>query len=275
MTDDDDMEALAQALGRYRQQLDDLPPDWEARAPEWAAVARGELSVEAAVEARRMAGDDPAEIERARAVFTAISVSDDDELVAGAISRIREHEHADTKPIEPAANGPGGRKWLVILLAVAAALVLWRIIVSIPDFNQPQLASVSLPTYRLEADPGHQQSRSVEPKPGLERHYRPQNNFRWIMKPAINVDEALDVRVFAFSDDGDARELAIPDRKVSPTGSVRLTGMVSDLGLQPGHWRVVIVVGLPSALPGAAELGSNAEGTGAWRAQWLDLTIEE
>jgi len=274
----DELDELAAALGRRAEAREQ-----SERAPEWEAVARGELSVEAALE-RRGDSDDTQDAERAAAYFRPFDPDETAALVDGLLA------HTERDQPAPAPERPSATVlWFMpagLLLAAAAAIVLWWVLPPGEDVrrltepsNEPIAARDQLPGYALETDGGLQQLRGEPPGPADARHdYQQTTAFQWVLRPAISSSGEVGVRGFVFVDGSsaglplDLRELA----EVAESGAIQITGTIEQLGLEPGRYTIALVIGRPTALPEhAAELNVDQPQDGAWQVRRLDVQIAD
>lgn len=199
---------LARALGRLEREHD--AEQVEGRAPEWEAVARGELGVDEVAQRRRAAGD--AHVDRATEYFRPFAANETSALVDGLLESLgsQTNDPANEAPAKPdnvvpfsrpaveatttvEATGaakphdPGSSTfWWIpggMLAAAAAAIVMWWVyppsedvrgldnpVVAVQDTVPPLQP---LPGYVLETDGGLKQLRGDtegETSPDDARH---------------------------------------------------------------------------------------------------------
>lgn len=145
---------------------------------------------------------------------------------------------------------------VAVVLAIAAALVLWRLPGEAP---RGERIAYSL-TVRNETV---KTTRSSEPAAGPAR-YRVDSQIDWVLSPATPQREAVELRVEARDAGGQAQTLA-PAFTRSPEGALRVRGRLGELlPLAPGRWRLRFVVGSPAAL---------ARGEGEALAEDLEIDV--
>lgn len=253
------------ALGGYvRARLAERPSEWEA-------VVAGDRAPDETAALRAAAGDDPEEIERAEALFRPLDAAEQDALVEALLGRrsrevaatadgARVIELADHRPADPAvvpSRAPESTRNAVSgwwgLAAVAAVLVVGWLLWTDRSSSQPPgtddlVAVAPLPAYRLELAGGLQPLRGAhEPDPPVPV-YRGDSTFEWTMRPQVPVEGQVEARVLAQRD-GEARTLPTEGGlEIDDGGAVRLAGRISSLGLAPGPWTIVFVVGRHTAL---------------------------
>jgi hypothetical protein len=274
----EDMDEHLRALGRHaRDRLAEHPSEWEA-------VARGERSVEEVAAVRAEAGDSPEAIERAKALFRPFDEAEDEALVA-ALLGVGGREGAApggeggaevialrgraAKGVVPEAKDGRGARWLWGVAAAAAVVAVWLLRPGRPGPDGPEpagdgglVAVAPLPAYRLETDGGLNAMRGDTGNAPEVPVYRNDTPFAWTIRPQVAVEGEIEVRVYA-QDKGPARLLPADDRlEIDANGAVRLSGRFASLGLAPGEWTIVLVVGRPSALRRAPEelLANDGEG---------------
>jgi hypothetical protein len=289
-----DMEEHLRALGGHaRERL-------AARASEWEAVARGERTVEEVAAVRAEAGDSLEEIERAQALFRPLDAAEEEALVAALLAgRGGEAAEpgdaagaevialADRKPAQgvtvPARETErGARWWWAGIAAAAAVLVVWLLLPDRTERQDPDhgddaglIALAPLPAYRLEIEGGLRPLRGdTGPEPDVPT-YRGDSTFAWIMRPQLASEGEVEAWVLAQGEGG-ARSLPTEGRlELDEGGSARLSGKISSLGLAPGAWTIVFVVGRPSALPREPKDVLGRDGGKGWVALRQDILIEE
>ena len=303
-----ELDELANAIGRRAEQR-----EYDQRAPEWAAVVRGELTVEAAVERRRSLGDDQ-DFDRATECFTPFDPDETGILVDSLLARseaestaFEQQAQADVLPLQPAAQAPGSEAthapspsgvWWVpagLLLATAAAIALWMVLPPNDDVRdltresaEPIAKIEPLPNYLLETDGGLARlrgrpqlgvARADEPASGRHQ-YRRDTAFEWILRPATTNTEPVGVRGFVFVHGGSAGlplkldELA----QVSDSGTIEIAGTIAQLGLEPGRYTIALAVGRPAGLPEQAielsELNAAVAADGSWHVRRIAIEID-
>jgi hypothetical protein len=301
--DDHEDDGLARDLGRVERE------HVEGRAPEWEAVARGELGVDEVALRRRAAGD--ADVDRAAEYFRPFAANETSELVDGLLGSLELQAReeavepdnvvpfprptveamptvvppAPAKPHDPGSSTfwwiPGG-----MLAAAAAAIVLWWVVPPSEDvrgLDNPLVAveETPLPGYVLETDGGLKQLRGDtdgETSPDDARHrYHRDTPFEWILRPKADFEHAVSVRAFAFVGGGSAGLPLQLDNlaEVASTGAIRIAGKIAELNLEPGRYTIALAVGrvedLPTEAGAVLEPGEDA----AFVVRRVDVVIEE
>jgi len=131
------------------------------------------------------------------------------------------------------------RRWLALAAggALALALLLTR-----PQAGAKAIAD--LPAYAMSIDGGESAREPSAREPAIAHR---DARLRLTARPAMEVDGALDVRVFAVRA-GSARE-AHCEVRVSSTGSVEVRGRAAELvGDAPGDAELVVLVAREGAL---------------------------
>lgn len=299
--DDLEDDGLARALGRVERERD--AEELESRAPEWEAVARGELGVDEAAQRRRAAGDP--DVDRATEYFRPFAANESSALVDGLLGSLAMQEPAEPdnvvpfpRPTNPApAPAPAPAKphdpgsstfWWIpggMIAAAAAAIVMWWVVPPSEDvrgLDNPVVAARDpLPGYVLETDGGLKQMRGDtdgETSPDDARHrYHRDTPFEWILRPKADFEHAVGVRAFAFVGGGSAGlPLQLDDlAKVAPTGAIRIAGKISELDLEPGRYTIALAVGRAEDLPTQAASLLDADESAAFVVRRVDVVIEE
>jgi hypothetical protein len=299
-------DGLARDLGRFERERAEL----QARAPEWEAVARGELGVEEAVQRRRAAGD--TNVDEAADYFRPFAANETSALVDGLLGSLG--SETEDPPQEAAApdnvvpfprptveapapaqakpHDPGSSKfWWIpggMLAAAAAAIVLWWVVPPSDDVRGLDGGDGSkvavrdpLPGYVLETDGGLKQLRGDtegETSPDDARHrYHRDTEFEWVLRPKVDFEHAVSVRAFAFVDGGRAGLPLQLDAlaKVAPTGAIRIAGKIAALNLEPGRYTIALAVGLAEDLPTEAVSVLEPDANAAFVVRRVDIVIEE
>jgi hypothetical protein len=294
--DDLEDDGLARALGRFERERDEL----DARAPEWEAVARGELGVDEAAQQRRAAGD--TNVDQAADYFRPFSTNETSHLVDDLLASLGSQAHTTAEPdnvvpfprapVEKVAapakpHDPGSSKfWWIpggMLAAAAAAIMMWWVWPPNEDVRELDTLVATrepLPGYVLETDGGLKSLRGdtegdTGPDDGRHRYQR-DTAFEWVLRPRTNIEEAIAVRAFAFVDGGKAglplqlEQLA----KVAPTGAIRIAGKIAELNLEPGRYTIALAVGRSDDLPTQASSVLEVDDGAAFVVRRIDIVIE-
>ncbi|WAS89596.1 hypothetical protein [Nannocystis punicea] len=158
-------------------------------------------------------------------------------------------------PAEASAPGPvtvlplAGRRRAItlagIVLAVAAAALLWRFTAGVP---QAPLTGYTV-TVRNQT---LQELRGDEPSADLAR-YRPDSEIDWVLSPEQTTAAAVDLRVLARAPDGRTQLFAPPFTR-SAAGALRIRGRLdAALPLAPGRWRLSLLVSPAGQAPRTAD----------------------
>lgn len=200
----------------------------------WVDVSLGSLTPEQAASA--MEGlESPALIERSKALFAPPSAQQERAI------RARVLEHA--APERPAW------RWLVGggAVALAATLVLALSLPASPD--HPPLGAA----YQLELSAewtGVRNTARPEAAPGSIPTFRRDQRVSFTLRPQVAIAEPeLEVVVLARDEHGQEHRLGTARRLSTTTGTVRFAEPLDALGLTPGRWELVLVVGRPGQVP--------------------------
>lgn len=213
----------------------------------------------------REPGDDTVtEVERP------LDAAERDAVLAAAFARI-DAAPAPAPVVPLPTRGVQTRRWALaaIVSVLAAVLVAWFALGSPTD-----PAAGQLPGYALtRRDGGRSEVRSDPTQAPIE--VRVGGGVDWTLTPALPVRVPFDVAIVAA--DGDRERTAIVTDQVerSEDGAVRLHGPLTRLiALEPGTWRVAIVVAPVGTVPRAADLATIRAGVPAkWQAVELDVKI--
>ena len=234
MSDDARDEELLEALGGHLRE----------REAAWEAVAQGRRSVEEVAAERAAAGDSEADIELARALYRPLQPS------AAELELLR----AEPPPAPAKPANSGRYLWWSMVAAVAVAVL---VLVVLPRGSEhPQLAQ-ALPSYSFEA--GEQRAfvrgDPQAPAAGEPLRYHPSNRVEWTLRPELEVEGALGTRIHRLDEDGGLVALELGEALgLRASGAATLDLRARELGLEPGSWTLVWVVGRRSALDGSPEL---------------------
>ena len=215
--------------------LGEVERDHEQRHPgEWEDVLAGRIPAATAAAAR--AGvDPPAEHAAFSAMFGApIGDAEVEQLVARASRSLAD----EARP--PRARGvtPLRRRVQIaaaVVLAIAAALVLWRLPGEAPRGTPIAYAL----TVRNQAIEPVRSSDAATPV----AHYRGDSEIDWVLSPEATTADAVTLQVVARADDGHEVTLT-PVFTRSSAGALRLRGRLAEVlpGLAPGRWQLRFVV---------------------------------
>ena len=220
-----------------------------------------------------------------------------DNVVPLARPSASENKAGESKADGP-RHDPGSSPWWWIpggmLAAAAAAIVAWMVWPPTQELLDAAgedsgggqvVAQATLPAYVLETDGGLKVVRgddtgvagdtSNDPDAGRHR-YQQDTRFEWILRPKLETDGEVAVRGFAFAGEtlGSGLPLALEQRtQISASGSIRISGTIADLGLEPGRYTIVLVVGRPEDLPQQAQEVQGDE-SDVWQARRIAIAIE-
>jgi hypothetical protein len=211
----------------------------------WVDVSLGSFTPEQAASA--MEGvESPALIERSKALFAPPSVQQERAIRA----RVLEHA-APERPAWWWLAGGGA-------VAMAATLVLALSLPTSPD--HPPLGA----EYQLELSAEWSVVRStarLEAAPGSIPTFRRDQRVSFTLRPQVAITEAeLEVVVLARDEHGQGHRLGPARRLSTTTGTVRFAEQLDALGLTPGRWELVFVVGRPGQVPTELEQVEAAAG---------------
>lgn len=137
------------------------------------------------------------------------------------------------------------------VVAIAAALVLW--------LGRPPASYAELPSYAMTELQGGVSAVRSDPS-ALDRvlDMRPGGKIQLVMTPAVPSKEPLVVDLVAQQEGAEDRMVRVTP-EVSPSGAVRLTGVLTDLiALEPGPWTITVVVSPAAAAPDDPEAALSA-----------------
>jgi hypothetical protein len=195
----------------------------------------------------------------------------DDELANAELPAKPKHD--------PGTSGfwwiPGG-----MLAAAAVAILAWWVwppnnAVRGLDRGSEVAATAPLPDYVLETDGGLEHADADE----LCHHYLRETKFEWILRPRVDAEIEVEVAVrgFAFVDGGRAglplaglAELV----QIADSGTIRITGSVEQLDLEPGRYTIALAVGRAAQLPSQAAEVLEPAVDAAWQVRRIELEIE-
>lgn len=176
---------------------------------------------------------------------------------------------------------PGG-----MLAAAAAAIALWWVWPRDGELGGDMGGGEviaqrdPLPSFALQTDGGLRELRGDEDgaaSPAAVHRYRRDTPFSWVLRPAVSTEASVGVRAFALVEGSDAGlPLAIePLVQVSDSGSVRIAGEIGQLGLEPGRYSIVLVVGRTEALPSDASALAEPSEPAPWQVQRVEIELSE
>jgi len=215
--------------------LGEIERDHEQRHPaEWEDVLAGRIPAATAA-AARAAVDPPGEHAAFSAMFGApIGDAEVEQLVARASrSLVDEARPPATRDVAPLR-----RRWPIaaaVVLAIAAALVLWRLPGEAPRGTPIAYAL----TVRNQATlPVRSSDAATE-----VAHYRSDSEIDWVLSPEATTADEVTLQVVARADDGHEVTLT-PVFTRSSAGALRLRGRLVEVlpGLPPGRWQLRFVV---------------------------------
>ncbi len=248
--------SIEQSLGRYGREL------LADRAPAWEAFAAGELT-EAEVVAARSEHESAEEFQENLAMFRPFSEQRREALVAQLLATPASEKHVHAPTLPTAKVIPLWRRPVAWAGVAAAAIAVFMLIQ--PGVGPTEQPVGDLPAFELEVAGGIAAQRSEGKQTGVGR-YAADTEIEVIIRPQVRSKVPLQARLFAFQ--GPSGQALTTPLEVADSGSVRLKGQVGEvLGLGPGMWRLVFVVGagdeLPSDVSAVAPLQSHAAHPGA------------
>ncbi len=222
--------------------------------PAWLAVSRGELSPEAAAAALRD-HEDPALVERSKALFTPLAPAEELELRRRILAQVPGR-------VEQAATASHRRSaWIGTGLALAAGLVLAALLHRPDEPSHPALGARYHVATSAEYD--HDRGPPAEARTEPIPSFRVDQRVDFTLKASQRVDaDALEVRVLARDETGAQRWLGPPRLLPTTSGTVVLSERLDALGLRAGLWRLAFVVSRPGHPP-PEDLGVDAGTTQA------------
>jgi len=161
---------------------------------------------------------------------------------------------------------------VVVVLAVAAAILLWLPGLWVP--GQPQPGDMLVAYTVVERSQGLQATRTDNVPPTVHR-YQSSSTIHLVISPEHGVTEATELRVLARDHDGH-ETLFEPVATRSAEGTIRILGRLDTvLPLGPGRWRLSFVVSRPGASPrdAAAVTDALAAGTATMPPDPLELEV--
>jgi hypothetical protein len=178
---------------------------------------------------------------------------------------------------DPGTSGfwwiPGG-----MLAAAAVAILVWWVwppnnAVRGLDRGSEPAVTKPLPDYVLETDGGLAHADADE----LSHRYLRETKFEWVLRPRVDASGEVAVRGFAFVDGGRAglplgslAELV----SIADSGTIRITGSVEQLDLEPGRYTIALAVGRVADLPSQAADVLEPAADAAWQVRRIELEIE-
>jgi hypothetical protein len=206
-----------------------------ATLPEvWLDLAHGRISANEAAAA--MEGEEPPElIERSKLLFMPPS-AEAEERQLEALLRAHFPEPARSRVPRWVQSG------VVALAAAGLVLMFWPV--------APPSPLAFDGGYSLDLSPGYLEQRDEPVAVGGITRYREEQRIELVLRPQETVDEAVGAVAFAV---GSGSAVLRIEPVVNEHGVVVITGTSASLGLPPGRWRLVVVVGPPEHLPRAYE----------------------
>lgn len=237
MNDQDALAALADALRREER----------ARPSEWDKVAHGRMTVEDAAAAREAAGDDPEDIERAKALFAPLEETAEaalaDRLAAIAIESAPQPVD-DEAPTTAAVVRPDPAVWQRRLaygaIAVAAAGVLvWAVRPPTDGEPAPKVAvAAPLPTYDAVVQPGRAAARAAADSTVQLGVGAP---FSVLLRPASRHEQPARATLCLRDGAGNTRHLDVRQAPGAPGETLDVSASVP-ADATPGPWTMISIV---------------------------------
>jgi len=258
---------LLEQLGRIER---------EARPDDaWDDVLDGRRPVDAVVQERRAAGDDPEELEALARASAPVGEAERQAWVgrlraamaspveAGAGDAASpapvEAEAGGVPPVDLAARRAQRRRWGVgggvALAAAAAVLLTWGGGRPSGTEGSASAERLPLPSFSLvvrNETVSEVRSADASDAAGPDR-YRPDSSVHWMVQPEGPVAGVLELAAIVRDDAGGACLARPAVARASETGVLEVRGTVEEvLGLTAGHWTVELVVARAGALPADA-----------------------
>jgi hypothetical protein len=227
-------------------------------APEWEALARGEIDADEAAARARARGASEAEVARASELFAPRSSESDDALADRLIA------HPGPGVVELPRRRAAA--WIVptAALAIAASLVLWLALRPRPAGDAPAV----LPAHEVWLEPAAAQLRSAQA--GVR--VRPGDAIAVFLRP----ESAYAVQPHAWacleSDDAGIRSLQTVTRSAEPGRTIELSAELPR-DLTAGAWDLVAVVS-PTPRPAADGDACAVASQPTWRVQRVGFVVQ-
>lgn len=244
---------MTEPLDPLLRALGEVERDLERRRPTaWERVVAGEAEA-ASVAAERAGVDPPDEQEVFKDMFSRpASEAEIEALVgraaatlaggAGAKAVAAEVVAAEVVPLAPRRGRAVAA--LSVVVAIAAALVLWRFTAVAPVAD----LGVYALTVRDDAVQAMRSGAATEEV----RRYRLDSEIDWVLSPEREVARVVDLRVVARAAGG-WEELVVPVFTRSPAGALRIRGRLDAvLPLKAGRWQLAFVVSAGGQAPASA-----------------------
>jgi len=207
-------------------------------------------------------------------------------VLDAAFGRLEQEPHEDATPRDEAELVPpismaerrhGSKTALVIgvVLAIAAALVLWRGAATTPTPPEAPLVA-ALPSYAItQLRAGEAKHRAAPEGVVLEVSSTPHAHFTLVLTPARPVLEPVAVALVARTSGGETRVTRpVEGVQVSANGALQLDGPLDEfIALTPGVWTLELLVGPPETLPEDAEALRRSPTEPPWRTLKMQVTI--
>lgn len=171
------------------------------------------------------------------------------------------------------------RRWLpasVAVLAAAAAVLLVLVVPREPSERSFEASYEVVPGRWVAVERGPVERAPIEHGGDPEADdevwtYRMDRPIELSLRPASRVVEAIDVRAFAARDDGTT--IVLPIEPVMKGGGVmEILGRPRQWGLEPGRWRLTLVIGPPDGLPHAlAGVRTDEDAPYVVESLWIEL----
>jgi hypothetical protein len=237
----------------------------------WAELALGRVGAEEALE-RARAQEPEALVERT-ARMLAPPTAEQKQARLQALLDAAQSAEAAPAPEPASAPAPATvirpKRWMfggVAALAAAAAVLL----LVMPRGSELPAFEAG---YELEARRALEVERDASSEPTADEvpRYRVDRTLELALRPGHRVVESVDVRAFAVRGDAPAIVLPVePHRKGG--GVLTIEGQPRAWGLEPGRWRLTLVVGPPEGLPEAlADVRTDAEAPYDVASTWVEI----
>jgi hypothetical protein len=227
----------------------------------WDELAQGRVSPEEAIE-RARAQEPEALVERTARMLVPPTAEQKQARLQALLDAAQPAEPASATVVRP-------RRWMfggVAALAAAAAVLL----LVMPRGSELPAFEAG---YELEARRALEVERDASSEPAADEvpRYRVDRTLELALRPGHRVVESVDVRAFAARGDEPAIVLPVePHRKGG--GVLTIEGRPQAWGLEPGRWRLTLVVGPAEGLPDAlADVRMDAEAPYDVASTWVEI----
>lgn len=210
------------------------------------------------------------------ALLEPIDGEEADDLIDGAMRRLDASEPAadakgESTSETPSDESTAAANWkgaVAVVVAMAAALVLWFGLSSGGGGTMPEYTVVSLQTgpAAMRSDGGGSVQRKVSTPAG--------GPIDWKFSPSGTVPGTVAVALLATNMAGESKLVRPKGVAITPAGAVRITGPLDRfIALSPGAWTVEVIIGPPDTLPSSPDAAIEAGRDAGWQSVPLEVTI--